>query len=160
MNDSTKDPVCGMQVSPDSFAMEHLEMHYAFCSQQCQDRFKANPHLYVGVPGRMAPKHKGVEILKQRRFRLEQPMSDTDASILVEALGTMMGIKHTEVAGDIVSITYDLFQATAEQIEARMGQVGLRLGTEWSARLQRGFVHYLEEVEVGNLEVMPHSGHH
>lgn len=92
MNDSTTDPVCGMQVSPDSFALEYLEMHYAFCSQQCQDRFKANPHLYVGVPGQMAPRHKGLEILKQRRFRLEQPMSDTDASILVDALGGMMGI--------------------------------------------------------------------
>ncbi|MHB1084867.1 MAG: YHS domain-containing protein [Thiobacillus sp.] len=161
MNDSAQDPVCGMQVSLDSYAMEHLGMHYAFCSRQCQDRFKANPHLYVGVPGQMAPKHQGMEVVKQRRFRLEQPMPDTDAAILVEALGSMMGIKHIEVAGDIVSITYDLLQATAEQIEACiMGQVGLRLGTEWSVWLQRGFVHYLEEVEVGNLEVKPHSGHH
>jgi len=160
MSESTKDPVCDMQVSPDSYALEHLGMHYAFCSMQCQDRFKANPYLYVGVPGQMAPKHQGMEVLKQRRFHFEQPMSDTDASILAEALGAMMGIKHVEVAGDIVSINYDLLMATAEQIEERIGQVGLRLGTEWPARLQRGFVHYLEDVEVESLEVKPHSGQH
>jgi len=50
--------------------------------------------------------------------------------------------------------------STAEQIEERIGQVGLRLGTEWPARLQRGFVHYLEEVEVGNLEAEQYLGHH
>ncbi|OZA22346.1 MAG: hypothetical protein B7X93_12925 [Hydrogenophilales bacterium 17-61-9] len=160
MNDSTQDPVCGMQVSPDAYAMEYLGLHYAFCSQQCLDRFKANPHLYVGLPGQMAPKHKGVEVLKQRRFRLEQPLSDREALCLIEALGRMMGIKNIDVSEDIVSITYDLLQATAEQVEACMGEVGLQLGTGWTARLQRGFVHYLEEVEVGNLEVSPHSGHH
>lgn len=157
MNDSTSDPVCGMQVSRDSFAMEHLGIHYAFCSQQCQDRFKANPHLYVGVPGEKAPRQKGMEIIKRRRFRLEQPLTDAEAATLVEALGVMMGIKHIAVAGDAVAITYDLLQATAEQIETRIGQVGMRLGAGWAERLQRGFVHNFEEFEVGNLEV--HSRH-
>lgn len=157
MNESTRDPVCGMQVSRDSFAMEHLDIHYAFCSQQCQDRFKANPHLYIGVPGEKAPKQKGVEIIKRRSFRLEQALTDAEASILEEALGAMMGIKHMAVAGDTVAITYDLLQTTAEQIEARIGQVGMRLGTGWAERLQRGFVHNFEEIEVRSLEV--HSRH-
>ncbi|WP_124947783.1 YHS domain-containing protein [Sulfurirhabdus autotrophica] len=160
MNDSTRDRVCGMQVSLDSFAMEHLGIQYAFCSQQCQDRFKANPYLYIGVPGEKAPKQKGLEIIKQRRFSLEQPMNDSEATILSEELGAMMGIKHIEVASNIVSITYDLLEATAEQIEERIGQIGLRLGEGWTERLQRGFVHYFEECEVGNLQATPRQGHH
>jgi YHS domain-containing protein len=160
MDNSTEDPVCGMQVSRDSFAMEHLGIRYAFCSQQCQERFKANPHLYVGVPGKKAPKQEGVEIIKQRRFRLEQPLTDAEAAILTEALGAMMGIKHIETEGNTISITYDLIQATAEQIETRIGQIGTQLGAGWQERLQRGFVHYFEECEVGNLEVTPHRGHH
>ncbi len=160
MDDTIEDPVCGMQVSRDSFAMEHLGIHYAFCSQQCQDRFKANPHLYIGVPGKQAPKQKGLEVIKQRRFRLEQPLTDEEAAILAKELGAMMGIQSMEVTGDTLSITYDLLQATAEQIEARIGEVGGLLGTEWAERLQRGFVHYIEECEAGNLEVTPHRGHH
>lgn len=160
MDDTIEDPVCGMQVSRDSFAIEHQGIHYAFCSQQCQDRFKANPHLYIGVPGRQAPKQKGLQVIKQRCFRMEQPLTDEEAAILVKELGAMMGIKSMEVTGDTISITYDLLQATAEQIEARIGEVGGLLGTGWAERLQRGFVHYTEECEVGNLEVTPHRGHH
>ena len=160
MNDSTTDPVCGMTVSRDSFALEHLGIQYAFCSRQCQERFKSNPHLYIGKPGEPAPRQKGVEIVKRRRFRLDHPLTDAEASILVEALDAMMGVQHVEAAGDNVSITYDLLQATAEQLEARIGQVGMRLGAGWAERLQRGFVHYVEECEIGNLEVTPHRGHH
>ena len=160
MDDTIEDPVCGMQVSRDSFAIEHLGIHYAFCSQQCQDRFEANPHLYIGVPGEQAPKQKGLEIVKQRRFRLEQPLTNEEAAILVKELGAMMGIRSMEVTGDTISITYDLLQATAEQIEVRIGEVGGLLGTGWAERLQRGFVHYVEECEAGNLEVTPHRGHH
>jgi YHS domain-containing protein len=160
MDDSIKDPVCGMHVTRDSFDLEHLGIHYAFCSQQCRDRFKANPHLYIGVPGKQAPKQKGLEIIKQRRFHLDQPLTDAEAAILMEGLGTMMGIKHVDVKGDTIAITYDLIQATGEQIEANIGQIGMQLGTGWRERLQRGFVHFVEECEVGNLEVTPHQGHH
>lgn len=160
MDDSTKDPVCGMHVTRDSFALEHQGIHYAFCSQQCRDRFKANPHLYIGVPGKKAPKQKGLEIVKQRRFSLDQPLTDAEAAILMKGLGAMMGIKQVVVKGNTIAITYDLIQATAEQIEASIGQVGIQLGTGWRERLQRGFIHYVDECEVGNLEVAPHQGHH
>ncbi|MHB1214757.1 MAG: YHS domain-containing protein [Thiobacillus sp.] len=149
------DPVCGMRVSPDSFAIEHLGIRYAFCSQQCQDRFKAHPHLYIGVPGEEAPRQKGMSVIKQRRFRLDQPLTDTEATSLMDELGDMMGIEHVDVAGDTIAITYDLLQATAEQIEERIGQTGAGLDTGLGARLQRGFIHNFEEIEVRSLEVGP-----
>jgi len=160
INDSVKDPVCGMQVSSDSFAMTYLGMNFAFCSQQCQDRFKANPHLYIGVPGEEAPKQKGMEVIKRRHFHLDAALTDTEAAILVEALSTLMGINYIDIAGDTIDITYDLLQVTAEQIETRIGQAGMHLGTGMGERLQRGFVHDFEEIEVNSLEVTPHLGLH
>ncbi|MBE2196799.1 MAG: cation transporter, partial [Anaerolinea sp.] len=43
-----KDPVCGMDVEPQSaFATrEHMEQDFFFCSQQCVDTFDRNPHQY------------------------------------------------------------------------------------------------------------------
>ena len=50
-----KDPVCGMQVAPDSAAgtYEHQgETHY-FCSPRCLEKFRSAPQKYVAAP---APK--------------------------------------------------------------------------------------------------------
>ena len=55
--------------------------------------------------------------------------------------------------GDSVLITYDLLQATAEQIEEKLGEIGVQLGEGFAERLRRAFVHYEEECEIGNLEV-------
>ncbi|BBP02327.1 YHS domain-containing protein [Sulfuriferula nivalis] len=155
MNDDTNDPVCGMLVKPDSFAMEYLDIHYAFCSQQCRDRFCANPRLYVGVPGEEAPKQKGMEVIKQRRFRLDRELTGAEALLLEEELSVMMGIRQIVVAGDTINITYDLLLVTAEQIEACVEQAGMHLGTGWGERLQRGFIHDFEEIEIDSLEVRP-----
>ena len=37
------DPVCGMQVKSTQLALEYMQMHFAFCSEQCRERFLANP---------------------------------------------------------------------------------------------------------------------
>ena len=155
-----RDPVCGMSAPPTQFETIFEGIHYAFCSEQCRERFVANPHLYIGMPGEKAPKQKGVELFKQRRFQLDAPLTSQDAAILAEALGAMMGVKAIEIQGDVtVTITYDLLQTTASQLEAKMVEVGAQLGDGWSERLRRSFVHYIEECEVENLEVHPRHGH-
>jgi YHS domain-containing protein len=44
----TKDPVCGMNVDADhaQYKAEHQGKKYAFCCQQCMDRFKKNPNQF------------------------------------------------------------------------------------------------------------------
>lgn len=162
MSDLVKDPVCGMQVDSRQHVTEYLETHYAFCSPQCQERFLANPHLYIGLPGQKAPKQKGDEVLKQRRLHLSEILTSNRAEKLIEALQTMMGIKSVSVKGDNIVITYDLLQATAEQIELKMAEIGVQLGKGWSEQLRRAFVHSEEELEVGSLEVRKekHYRHH
>lgn len=160
MSATVKDPVCGMEVAPTQFETIYEGLHYAFCSEQCRQRFVANPHLYIGVPGEKAPRQKGEELLKRRRFQLDTPLAVQGAVILIDELGAMMGVKAIAILDDnTVIITYDLIQATAEQLEAKMVEVGAKLGEGWAERLRRGFVHSLEVIEVGNLEVHSHHGH-
>lgn len=150
-----KDPVCGMVVGEHKVEMTYAEVHYAFCSNQCRDRFESNPHLYIGQPGHKAPKQKGVEILKRRHFKLEQSLSLTDANVLANELYDMMGIRNIQINDMDIDVIYDLMEATAEQIENRMVEIGIKLGEEWSQRLRRGFIHLLEETEISSMEELP-----
>ena len=149
----TKDVVCGMQVDAGNNLHTYLGVSYSFCSKQCQERFQDNPHLYIGMPGQKAPKQQGLSVIKQRRLRLAQPLSPSQAKMLSDALQAMMGIQSISVEGDCVVIAYDLLQATVEQIEEKLAEIGVQIGARLAERLRRAFVHYEEECEVGNLEV-------
>jgi Cu+-exporting ATPase len=50
------DPVCGMEVDPETAAAEtcHEGIKVFFCAEGCRDAFLANPERYT------KPKHKGV----------------------------------------------------------------------------------------------------
>jgi YHS domain-containing protein len=148
-----KDYVCGMQVEFGKNRIEYTGGAYSFCSKQCQERFLANPHLYIGIPGQKAPKQEGMTVIKQRRLRLAQPLSPDQNKALIEALQAMMGVRSVSVEGDRVMITYDLLEAMEEQIEEKLAEIGVQLGDGLAERLRRAFVHYEEECEVGNLEV-------
>lgn len=51
-----KDPVCGMPVHElEGFAWTHQGREYHFCSQYCQQAFRAKPEKYVGTAGAEAP---------------------------------------------------------------------------------------------------------
>lgn len=156
MSKVIEDLVCHMQVESSSFPAQLTGTHYAFCSEQCRERFQANPRLYIGLPGKKAPKQVGVTVIKQRRMHLARPLTSSESEAVTTALQGMMGIKNVSDESDSVCITYDLLEATAEQIEKKLGEVSVRLGSGLAERLRRAFVHYVEECEVSNLEV--HSG--
>jgi len=155
-----KDPVCEMMVDPQDLSIEHLGMHFSFCSEQCKQRFLNNPDLYIGTAGCKSPKQQGMEVLKRRHLRLSGPLPTATEARLIERIQSMMGIKHVEVKGDIVDITYDLLEATEEQIEEAIAQSDAALGQGLAMRLSRAFVHYLEETEIENLEAKPVSHQH
>ena len=137
MNEVMEDPVCQMQVAPDSFPAKFAGSQYAFCSEQCRERFLANPRLYVGLPGQKAPRQEGVTVIKQRRMRLAHPLSETEAEAVIAAIQGMMGIKAVSAEGDKVCISYDLLEATAEQIEKTLEKAGVQLGSGLAERLRR-----------------------
>lgn len=155
MSSDIIDPVCGMAVPPEQHGLTYRGMHFAFCSEQCRERFLRHPGLYVGYPGWRAIKAEGQSVIKRRRIRLEHPLADQQAALIRSYLATMMGIQEVVIRGTEVEIVYDLLQATAEQIENALGEAGAELGSGWSERLRRAFVHYKEETESETLGTRP-----
>lgn len=53
-----KDPVCGMEIEPQSAATirEHMGQTFYFCSTRCVETFDANPHQYMPQETAVAPK--------------------------------------------------------------------------------------------------------
>lgn len=153
----SKCPVCSMEVNADDISLEYHGTYYAFCSNQCLERFQANPHLYIGYPGVKAPKQEGKEVLKQRTLKLSEPLSSELAGMVIDHIRAMMGIKDVVINGDQIKITYDLLQATEEQIEQEIANSGGVLGQNWADKLRRAFVQYMEETEVLTMEARPGS---
>jgi len=152
-NKLIKDPVCGMMVEPQANAIEYLQIHFAFCSKQCKDRFIANPRLYIGYPEQKSPKQEGMEVIKRRRIPLSHPLSTEGKLIVEQSLTSMMGIKDIIIGEDAIVITYDLLQATLELIETKLASIGTELGGNWAERLRDAFIHQSEELEIDSLEI-------
>ena len=159
-SEKVRDPVCLMEVDPDQHAIEYEGMHFAFCSRQCQERFMANPHAYIGVPGAKAPKQQGRQIVKRRRLRLAEPLPEPMEREITDRLTAMMGMKTVWFRQCAVSITYDLLQVTMSQIEAVLQDAGARLSQAWVQKARRACIHYFEETEAENLAVHPRHGGH
>ena len=134
-----KDVVCDMMVALDRHATDFQGSTYAFCSAQCRERFVANPHLYIGLPGQPAPKQQGLPVLKRRRFVLDTALDDRAAAILHARISAMMGIEALTIDRANIEVTYDLLQSTAAQIESALGEAGASLGEGWGEQLRRGF---------------------
>lgn len=157
-----KDVVCEMEVYSSDIAMDYMGCHYVFCSEQCLERFRLNPHLYIGYPGSESPKHAGVEVLKKRKMKLAEALPPEVENMFIDYIGSMMGIHLVEVDGDSVTIVYDLMQATEAQIEKKITDIGLMLGDGMMEKIKRAFIDYIEEIEVESLEARRGSGgcHH
>ncbi len=57
MNDTARDPVCGMTVDPATakFHVVHKGQPVFFCSSRCMDKFKAEPDRYVALVPALVP---------------------------------------------------------------------------------------------------------
>jgi len=141
-------PVCGMDAKDSTIFTVYKGNEYYFCTAQCRENFGARPRLYVG---KLSVKYAGKEIIKRRSFRLEQPLKGEMEHQLKDALYKMMGIRGVRVKGRNIAVTYNLLEATAEQLEQVMSDAGAALGSDWPARLKYGWVHYTEETELNNL---------
>jgi len=159
-NETSKDPVCHMNVSTTSLTIEYAGIHYAFCSIQCKERFLANPHLYIGVPGHKAPAQKGMQLIKRRRMLLETPLDSEQATHIKRTLFEMMGIQEISIEKNTIDIQYDLLQVTAEQISEKLGSIGAQLGGGLMDRLKLAFIDFQEEAEISRLEITDHQHNH
>ncbi len=153
--DKVKDPVCGMWVAKHDHQASYQQMPFAFCSDQCRTRFLAHPHLYIGYPGKAAPKQEGKVVFKHRRLHLQQALSVEGEVIIDRMLRDLMGVNAVTVKGDTIEITYDLLQVSLEELEAALSAAGARLGEGWPQRLRRALINTSEETEIEASEVTP-----
>ncbi len=156
-----RDYVCLMNVKQGIFDFEYQSRNFSFCSQQCRDRFESNPHLYIGYAGKPAAKQRGEHIIKHLVLKLDQAIPEQEISHIKTSLKAMMGILDVIITNNKITLTYDLLQATAQQIESMIEQCGEVLGKAWSDKFKRAIVHYHEETLLSNLEYdTSHTGYH
>ena len=170
-----RDPVCAMMVGEWAHQVVYRGVGYAFCSQQCRDRFCSGPGLYVGPRRILAPKQKGMEVIKRRRIMLRIPLTQSQFVELKGALLSMMGVMEvrsvkglndggggphavewghrTGIGIEAVEISYDLLQATAAQIESRFVELNAIPRNAWGEKLLRDFIDYIEKCELNDLEI-------
>jgi len=166
-----KDPVCGMMVDDDRYQSIHENVRYVFCCLQCVERFVEHPRLYVTVDGR--PPVGRTSRTRRRRWTFSRPLAAAEAHEMVVQLRSMMGVRgvrlldgedgrdaiaRKRLAGeavrvqtDTVEVTYDLFEATAGQVERRIVEVGLSFSDGTGEKLKRDFIRYVESCELTDL---------
>ena len=70
-----RDPVCGMAVSPPSkFGESYQGQTYQFCSQKCQEKFRADPERYIGNHPSAEPSSAAIEPALQVATEFTCPM--------------------------------------------------------------------------------------
>jgi len=142
-------PVCKMTVTGSEVTSIRHDKTYYFCSQQCLENFSAHPRLYLLSD---TQPHKRTRVLKKRVFMFDASVTGKDGHSLEVFLSEMMGVQEVHISAARASVTYDLLEATALQIERVIEQAGFKLATSWVRRLQRGWVHYIEGNELANLD--------
>ncbi|WP_237700462.1 hypothetical protein [Methylophaga thiooxydans] len=145
-------PVCKMTVSEDSYTVTHRGIIFWLCSEQCRDRFNLRPSLYIGDPkqGKSAKQH-GIKVHKKRNLNLELPNNNESASLLVQALNSLMGVTEAKINQGQLEIEYDLVEVSLEEIEAFIKSTGIHIEQSWLDKIHDSFIHYNEEGQLGNL---------
>lgn len=145
-------PVCDMKKINRSLLWNYQGINHYFCSRQCLERFKSRPHLFVGDPQHgLSPKQKNQVILKKRRMRLREIISDDLKADLKTSLQSLMGIDAVDFTDQELYVTYDLLQASLEDIEKTIEQAAARLSKGMAEQVKRRLIHYSEECELDNL---------
>lgn len=137
-------PVCGMDPNPLIKNIIYHRQSFYFCSQQCYDNFLDRPLLYsTGKPK--------VASIKQRTILLQQAPDKATCQKISDQLLRLMGIQSVTITNKNIVICYDLLHVTALQIEQALLQIEAVLEMKWYHQLQRGWIHYIEEIELDNL---------
>lgn len=168
-----KDVVCAMMVDENENPLIHRGVRYAFCSQQCRERFLARPNLYIGArPGSM-PGKAAAATIRRRRVLFGTPLTRAQFGELRDGLQAMMGVRDVRIATDavggasamaagepradggidVIEVTYDLLQVTFDQLARKISERGLGTDAGAAEKLRRDFVRYLEECDLDDLEI-------
>ena len=125
------DPVCGMEVEPQSaFAhREHMGQTFYFCSQSCVDQFDQDSHRYMTTSATTG-------------FNSQLPLTRIDLPVsasasgktgaLEPALEALVGVERVKVgpAMDRVEVEYDAARVDLARIAEAIRSVGYQVGAQ------------------------------
>ena len=124
------DPVCGMDIEPQSaFAKrEHMGQMFYFCSQSCVDQFDKDPHHYV-----MTSATTGFNP-ERTLTRIELPVADLPfykpVTSLESGLRALEGVHQvtTNAGAGVLQVEYDSKKVNIPQIAEVVRSAGFQLG--------------------------------
>lgn len=126
-----KDPVCGMEIDPQSaFATrEHMGQTFYFCSQNCVDQFDTDPHQYAMAGSITTGYNPNLPLA-----RIELPivgLKKTDRPQALEAaLKAVSGVRAAKinVGSGTALVEYDAQAVTIDALSQAVKSAGYRVG--------------------------------
>lgn len=133
-----KDPVCGMEIDPNSaFASrEHMGHKYFFCSENCVNKFDKNPHQYVLMTEDPIGSATTGFNPDTRVLQVELPIlglakeGQPGAELIQKALRKLIGIERVIVNSTtgIVVVDYDHQVIQIQEIVKAIKKIGYQVG--------------------------------
>lgn len=139
-----KDPVCGMEVTPETAAAQrdHMGQTFYFCSTHCADAFDADPHKYAHAAPAQAAAAKAVVGSATTGFnpdlngplQIELPIAGLTCSTCVttveRGLQDVPGVSDVQVnfSLDKAHVTYDPAQSDVSELVSAVKKSGYQVG--------------------------------
>lgn len=135
---TVRDPVCGMEINPESAATkrDHMGQTFYFCSQSCADLFDKDPHRYMTTSATTGFNPQ------QPLSRVELPLSGSPsngrAPRLELALRALPGVGEVKanLAGQRIEVEYEPGKVGVAQIVQAVKSAGYQVGAQTRIRIE------------------------
>lgn len=130
-----------------------------FCSERCQRRFQAYPHLYVGSPQyKLSIKQQGKTVIKRHKIALDFRLNSALQQQVHKRIANLQGVVDCCIIGRDITVSYDLVRISLKDIEQEAETAGASLRDSLTAKAKRHAIHFGEECELDNLAHLSDSG--
>lgn len=152
-------PVCGSVEVEEECGYRFRGVPHKFCSDHCRQRFARRPHLYVGTPGiSRAVKQQGRVVPKSHQIATPIRLNGSGSRQLLNSLCSLPGVSQCRVAGEHITVGYDLLVISLKDIEGVVErEVGALKGSV-TEKAKRKALHFAESCELDNLGHLSDSG--
>ena len=140
----TKDPVCGMEVNPETAAAkrDHMGQTFYFCSTRCTDTFDADPHKFahqamaepVAAVAGVGSASTGFNPDLADKLQIDLPIAGLTCSTCVttveRGLQDVPGVSDVQVnfSLDKAHVTYDPAQSDVSDLVSAVKKAGYKVG--------------------------------
>jgi len=126
-----KDPVCGMEIDPDTVfaSREHMGQKFYFCSEDCVGKFDTDPHRYAMATSATTGVNPELS-LAQLNIPIQGLKKNSDSVQLESSLKAQSGMSRVVVnrAAGIAQVTYDPKVITLTKLAELVRSAGYQIG--------------------------------